>query len=801
MKRLTHSISIQKPSIKTLLNQNNHSQALKSSLALLSPLLTDQIYSLLIKNGHHLDPILSTTLISHFTKFADFRRAFRFLFDTQNPDIITYNALISGLARFCQSGPALKLFDRLRYQGLRPDAFTFSSLVKACGSLQENEIVHGVCLKLGFSSRVYLVSGFVENYAKSGEIVSAEMCFRDCLDLDNVAYTAMVCGYVWNGEFDKSKEVFVEMRSLGLELNEFSLTAVLGASFDVKEGEQIHGFGVKVGFLSGVCNHLNNAIMNLYVRCGQKLDAVKMFDEITEPDVVSWSERIAAACDGVEAFGLFKDLRFNDFQINEYTMINLLSSVGGERILRAGKQIQAFCYKVGFMEVVSIGNALISMYGKCGQVNDARSIFYYLIFKDSVSWNSMIAGYSENGFFNQALDMFCHMLEFSLIPNGYTMASILEAVSNLKSLKQAMQVHSHIIKSGFLLDDSMISCLITTYGKCNALNESKRVLSEIDKKNAVHINALASVLVYASCHAEALELYRTIWGSCREVNGSTFSIVLKACAAMTDLEQGKAIHCLALKARYDQDIFVESAVIDMYCKCGTIEDAKRAFRKICRDSLAGWNAMMMGYAQHGCYHEVSNLFNKMSKFGVKPDEITYLAVLTSCCHAGLVREARTYLSCMSDLHGLIPQLEHYACIVDLLGRVGLLEGAKMTIDQMPIPPDAHIWQSLLSACTIYGNIDLGLLAGSKLLELQPDNESSYVLLSNLYASAGMWNDVGKLRKEMKEKFLCKEPGYSWIHVGGYTHHFYAGDTSHSQSKEIYKELIKLYEHMVATAKL
>lgn len=165
--------------------------------------------------------------------------------------------------------------------------------------------------------------------------MSVEMCFRGCLGLDNVAYTAMVCRYMWNGEFDKSKEVFVEMRSLGLELNEFNLSAVLGASFDVKEGD-----GVK-SFLSGVYNHLNNAVMILYVRCGQKLDAIKVFDEITEPDVVSWIERIVAACDGVGAFGLFKDLRFNDFQINEYTMINLLSSVGGERILRAGKQIQA----------------------------------------------------------------------------------------------------------------------------------------------------------------------------------------------------------------------------------------------------------------------------------------------------------------------------------------------------------------------------------------------------------------------------------------------------------------------------
>lgn len=677
--------------------------------------------------------------------------------------------------------------------------FTLSSLIKSCENLQENEIVHGVCLKLGFDAGAYLVSGLVENYAKTGDVLSAEKCFRDCSSVDNVVYTAMVCGYVWNGAFEKSKDVFVEMGSLGLELNEFSLTAVLGALFDAKEGEQIHGFGVKVGLLSGVYNHLNNAVTNMYVRCGRKLDAVKVFDEIADPDVVSWAQRIAASCDGAEAFELFKVLLFNGLEMNEYTMINILSVVAGERMLRPGKQIQVFCYKVGFLELVSVGNAFISMYGKCGQVDDTRHIFDDMTCRDSVSWNSLIAGYSENGFIGQAIEMFYHMRESSLQPNNYTMASILEAVSNSTSPMQAMQIHSHMIKSGFLSDDSMISCLITTYSRSSVVCESERIFSEVDKKNVVHVNALANALVYAGCHTAALEFFQTIWGSYPEVDSSTFSIILKACGAVTDLTQGRAIHCLALKARFDQDTFVESAVIDMYCKCGSIEDAEKAFSNISTDNLVAWNAMIMGYAQHGCYHEVSDLFNNMSKFGVKPDEITYLAILTSCCHVGLVREALSYLDCMFELHGVIPQLEHYACMVDLFGRVGLVEYAKKTIDQMPVPPDAHIWQILLSACNIHGNVDLGRVAASKLLELQPDNESAYVLLSNLYASSGKWNDVEKVRKEMKEKSVRKEAGSSWINVGGSTHHFYAGDTSHSRGKEIYAELTVLYEHMLASA--
>ncbi|KAK2664132.1 hypothetical protein Ddye_002706 [Dipteronia dyeriana] len=799
MKRLVNSLSVQKQSIETLITLNHHPRALKSSLSLFSPILTDQIYSVFVKNGHSLDPLLSTTLISHFSKIGDFSRAFSFLFDTRNADIITYNALLAGLARFHLPGSVSVLFDQLRHQGLKPDAFTLSSLVKACESLEENEIAHGVCLRLGFGRGAFLVSGLVENYSKSGDILSAERCFRECLGVDNVVYTAMVCGYAWNGEFEKSKGVFMEMRRFGFELNEFSLTSVIGALFDVKEGEQIHAFGVKMGLLS---NHLNNAVMNMYVRFVKKLDAVKVFDEITDPDVVSWTERIGATSDGVEALELFKVLIFNGFQINEYTMTNVLSAISGERLLKPGKQIQGFCYKAGFLQMVSIGNALVTMYGKSGKIDDARHVFDDMIYRDSISWNSLIAGYSENGFVDQAIVLFKHMRDFlSVLPNNYTMASILEAVSNSKSPKLAMQSHSHIIKIGFLSDDSMVSCLITTYGKCNGINESKRIFYEIDRKHALHVNALASALLFAGCHADVLEFFRIVRGSYAEVDSSTFSITLKACGATTDLGHGRSIHSLALKTRFDQDSFVESAVIDMYCKCGSIEDAEKAFRNTSTDNLVAWNAMIMGYAQQGCYHEASNLFSKMSGFGLKPDEITYLGVLTSCCHAGLVREARTYLDGMFELHGVIPQLEHYACIVDLLGRLGLVEDAKKTIDQMPIPPDAHIWQILLSACNICGNVDLGKDAASKLLELEPDNESAYILLSNLYASAGMWNAAGNLRKEMKEKLLRKEPGSSWIQVGGSTHYFFAGDTLHPQSKEIYKELMKLYEQMLASPEL
>lgn len=680
--------------------------------------------------------------------------------------------------------------------GLKPDKYTLSALVKACGDLEKTQIAHAVSIKIGLDSCVFLVSGFVEKYSKLGFANGAEMCFEECLVLDSVVWTAMINGYVWNGEFDKGRDVFRGMRGLGLELNEFSLTSVIGGLFEVKEGEQIHGFSVKTGFLCGCSIHLNNAVMVMYCRCGRKSDAVKVFDEIPNPDVVSWTGRIGAACDVVEAFEIFGLYRLRGFDVNDYMMTSVLSAISGTKLSNLGKQVHALCYKAGHLLVVSVCNAVISMYGKCGLMSDAKGVFDEMFYPDSVSWNSLIAGYSENGLFSEAIEMFSQMRDFFIQPNRYTLASMLGVVSHSFSPTLAMQIHSLIIKFGFESDNSMLSSLITSYGKCNGIADSKRVFAEIDEPNVILLNTMEATFVHCNNHFDALKLFQTSWSLSREVDSQTFSIVIKACGVLTDLEVLQSIRSLALKSGFDQDTFVESGVIDAYCKCGSIDDAEMAFTNISKPNLVAWNAMLMGYAQRGRFHEVFDLFKKMPELGMKPDEITYLGVLSSCCHAGLVNEAQSQLESMVELHGVVPCLEHYACVVDALGRVGLIEEAKRTIDQMPICPDAQIWQILLSACSTHGHIDLGKVAAGELLRLQPENESAYILLSNLYASAGMWSDVRNLRREMKERVIYKEPGSSWIQVRGSTRYFFAGEALDPDSKEICMMLQNLVDHML-----
>ncbi|KAL6986298.1 hypothetical protein U1Q18_019666 [Sarracenia purpurea var. burkii] len=691
MKGLANSLRLQTfHSLNNLLQQKLYPQALKASTSPHNSHLTDTVYALFVKSGSVLTPFLSTYLITHFSLSGDFSRATQLLRDTHRPDAVVYNALIYGYARFSQPRPAFELFNLLRQLGLTPDIYTFSSLIKACDDLRLTETVHGISIKTGLVSGAFLVSGLVENYSKSGCVDGAEKCFEECLVLDSVVWTALINGYVWNGEFDMGREVFMDMRGWGFEVNEFSLTTVLGSLFEVNEGEQIHGFSLKTGFLCGCSIHLENAVMNMYLRCGRKSNAVKVFEEIRNPDFVSWTGRIGAAYDGVEAFDMFGFCHSRGLEVNEYTLSNVLSAIAGPKLLNPGKQIHGFCYKAGHLLLVSVCNAMVLLYRKCGLMGDAMCVFDEMICPDSVSWNSLIAGYSENGLFSEAIAMFSHMRDFVIQPNKYTLASILGVVSNSYSPGQAMQIHSLIIKIGFESDNSMLSGLITSYGKCNSIDGSMRVFEENNEPNVLLLNAMEATFVHANCHFEALKLFHRAWSLSFEVDGVTFSLVLKACGALTDLELGSSIHSLAFKFGVNQDLFVESAAIDAYCKCGSIDDAERAFRELSKDNLAAWNAMLMGYAQLGRFREVFDLFKKMPELGMKPDEITYLGVLKSCSHAGLVNESQSHLNSMLELHGVVPCVEHYACVVDALGRVGLIEEAKRTIDRMPILPDAQM---------------------------------------------------------------------------------------------------------------
>jgi len=276
------------------------------------------------------------------------------------------------------------------------------------------------------------------------------------------------------------------------------------------------------------------------------------------------------------------------------------------------------------------------------------------------------------------------------------------------------------------------------------------------------------------CFDEALNLLRQMQLKGMKANSDTFSTILQACANLAALEHGKEAHEDIIRNGFKSDVYVGSGLVNMYAKCGNIEDARRVFDKMLAWNVVSWNAMIIGYAMHGCGKEALQLFEEMQQSGTSPDQVTFVGVLSACCHAGLVDDGRQYFECMNQCYQISPVIEHYCCIVDLLGRAGYLDEAHNFINKMPIKPNAAIWGSLLAACRIHANTKLGEQAAEHLFELNPENAAPYVLLSNIYAAGNRWDDIGRMRNTMRHRGVMKKPGCSWIEVNKQIHAFLVG---------------------------
>jgi pentatricopeptide repeat protein len=294
---------------------------------------------------------------------------------------------------------------------------------------------------------------------------------------------------------------------------------------------------------------------------------------------------------------------------------------------------------------------------------------------------------------------------------------------------------------------------------------------------------------------EALSIFHEMQLSGTKPNAVTMVSVVLACARLAALQQGKCFHAYIIKCVFDLNVVLETTLIDMYAKCGKVEIARQMFDNISRKNVVSWTAMIGGYAMHGLAEDAHALFIQMVQVGMKPDHITFTHILYACTHAGLVEEGWKYFNCMKQDYSITPRVDHYACMVDLLGRAGHLDEAQELIKHMPLEPNAGVWGALLGVCRTHGNIELAKHVAERLFELEPEDAGNYVLLSNIYAAAGRWDDAAKVRTMMKSKGLKKTPGCSLIEVNKKVHSFLVGDQLHPQSEQIYAVLENLKMQM------
>jgi pentatricopeptide repeat protein len=562
----------------------------------------------------------------------------------------------------------------------------------------------------------------------------------------------------------------------------------------LRGGAQLHAALTKLGF--GSDTMLSNNLIDMYAKCGKVAMAAEVFDGMSDRNVVSWTALMVGLLQRGEAgecLRLLAEMRgSSEAAPNEYTLSASLKACCVAGDTGAGVRIHGFCVRTGYEEHHVVANSLVLMYSKGGRVRDARRVFDGTGgFRNLVTWNAMISGYAHAGHGRDALLVFREM-QLREQPDEFTFASLLKACGGLGAARQGAQVHAAMTARGFSTASNAIlaGALVDLYAKCRCLPVATRVFESLERKNAIQWTALVVGHAQEGQVGEAVDLFRRFWSSGVRPDAHVLSGVVGVFADFALIEQGRQVHCYTVKIPTGLDVSVGNSMVDMYLKCGLTDEAGRLFREMPARNVVSWTAMINGLGKHGLGREAVGMFERMRADGVEPDEVAYLALLSACSHAGLVEECRLYFSRIrQERSGVRPRAEHYACMVDLLGRAGELREARELILTMPMAPTVGVWQTLLSACRVHKDVAVGREAGGVLLAVDGDNPVNYVMLSNILAEAGEWRECQEVRDAMRRKGLKKQGGCSWVEVDREVHFFYGGgDDAHPQAGDIRRVL-------------
>ena len=474
---------------------------------------------------------------------------------------------------------------------------------------------------------------------------------------------------------------------------------------------------------------------------------------------------------------------------------HLLQSSARNRAAIEGMACHAQIIRVGLRADTITSNMLMNMYSKCGLVESARKLFDEMPVRSLVSWNTMVGSHTQNGDSEKALVLFMQMQKEGTSCSEFTVSSVVCACAAKCCVFECKQLHGFALKTALDSNVFVGTALLDVYAKCGLVKDASLVFECMPERSDVTWSSMVAGYVQNELYEEALVLFHRAQAMGLEHNQFTISSALSACAARAALIEGKQVQAVLCKTGIGSNIFVISSLIDMYAKCGIIEEAYIVFSSVEEKNVVLWNAMLSGFSRHVRSLEAMIYFEKMQQMGICPNEITYISVLTACSHLGLVEKGRKYFDLMIRVHNVSPNVLHYSCMVDILGRAGLLHEAKDLIDRMPFDATASMWGSLLASCRIYRNLEVAEVAAKHLFEIEPHNAGNHVLLSNIYAANNRWEEVARARNLLKESKAKKERGKSWIEIKHKVHSFMVGERNHPRIVEIYLKLEDLVGEM------
>uniref|UniRef100_A0A0D3ENP4 Pentacotripeptide-repeat region of PRORP domain-containing protein n=1 Tax=Oryza barthii TaxID=65489 RepID=A0A0D3ENP4_9ORYZ len=731
-----------------------------------------KIHANVFTHGLCWDVILGSKILSCYANLGALHESRLVFQKIVNDDISLWNSAMVDYFRAGYPEEVIILYKRLKLNQIGFNGKTITFVMKSCTELKNLYLgkgVHADSLKLALSGNKFVGSSLIGLYSKFSKMNDSRGVFEEIINKDIVAYTSMITGYsetvdsiAWN-----AFEIATDMLQNNLEVNRVTLVSLLqiaGNLGALQEGKSLHCYSIRraIGVSDDI---LETSIVNFYTRCGAYQSAATVLQN-SKGTVASWN----ALLSGLNRAGQnFNAIQYLPVMLHEHKVTP--DSVTFANVLSACAELCYFCFAASIhayfirrfipMDVV-LTTALIEVYTKCTRVMRSKYLFDQLIIKDVVSYNAMIYGYLQNDMANEATSLLNYMMAEGVAPDFATVLSLLAAFADQRDLVRGRWIHGFAIRHGFCSDVDVENQILYMYSACGKIAAARAIFDPLEKKNLVSWTAMMKGCLSNGHADEVVQLFQVMQKYGEKPDSVSLVTAVQAVSDLGHLNGLKQIHCFVYRSLLEKDKITANSLISAYAKCGKLDLSAGLFFSLKYRNLDTWNAMISAYAMHGFHINVLEMFKQMEEENIQPDELTFSTVLTACSHAGLVKDGWRIFNSMTSVYSVLPQEEHYGCMVDLLGRAGHLEDGYKFIKLSTLEDKSTIFCALLSACRTHGNTRLAHAISKELLEHGPQNPGIYALISEVYAQEGQWNEVANTKARADLSGLKKHPGSSLI---------------------------------------